>query len=85
MAYNNSLHKSIGMSPFRANYGFNPDCNIDAPPVLLKDNASVFTRDWSAHFDALRVHLTKAKEDIKNILILEKLSALPSKLVILFG
>ena len=65
MAYNNSLHKSIGMSPFRANYGFNPVCNIDAPPILLKDNASVLTRDWSAYFDALRVHLTKAKEDFK--------------------
>jgi len=85
MAYNNSLHKSIGMSPFRANYGFNPDCNIDAPPVLLKDNASVLTRDWSAHFDAFRVLLLKQKKTSKNILILEKLSALPSKLVTLFG
>jgi len=49
MAYNNSLHKSIGVSPFFANYGFNSSCNIDSPPVLLKDNASFLTRDWSAH------------------------------------
>jgi len=63
MAYNNSCHKSINMSPFRANYGFNPVCNIDSPPVLLKDNASVLTRDWTAHFDALKKHLIKAKED----------------------
>ena len=65
MAYNNSFHKSINMSPFCANYGFNPVCNIDSPPVLLKDNASVLTRDWSAHFDALKKHLIKAKEDFK--------------------
>jgi len=32
---------------------------------LLKDNASVLAKDWSAHFDALIVHLTKAKEDFK--------------------
>jgi len=62
MAYNNSLHKSINMSPFRANYGFDPICNIDAPPLYLKDNASELTRDWSAHFDSLRSHLAKAKE-----------------------
>ena len=53
------------MTPFRANYGFNPVCNIDAPPILLKDNALILTKDCPAHFDALRVHLTKAKEDFK--------------------
>jgi len=36
MAYNNSFHKFINMSPFCANYGFNPVCNIESPPVLLK-------------------------------------------------
>ena len=65
IAYNNSLHKSIGKSPFYANYGFNPCCNIDSPPILLKDNASVLTRDWAAHFDSLKKHLIKAKEDFK--------------------
>jgi len=49
MAYNSSYHKSIGMSQFRANYGFDPICNIDSPPILLKDNASMLTRDWSSH------------------------------------
>ena len=48
-----------------ANYGFHPNAVIDSPPILLKDNASVLTRDWAAHFDALRQHLSKAKEDFK--------------------
>jgi len=65
MAYNNSLHKSIGKSPFFANYGFNPSCTIESPPVLLKDNASALTRDWSSHFEALKRHLQKAKENFK--------------------
>jgi len=65
MSYNNSVHKSIGQTPFHANYGFNPNCVIDSPPVLLKDSAATLTRDWSAHFDALRQHLIKAKEDFK--------------------
>jgi len=65
MAYNDSLHKSISQSPFHANYGFNPDCIIDSPPILLKDTASTIARDWSAHFNALRFHLIKAKEDFK--------------------
>jgi len=65
LAYNNSIHKSTGKSPFFANYGFHPCCNIDAPPTLLKDNASVLTRDWVAHFNSLRSHLTKAKSDFK--------------------
>jgi len=64
-AYNNSMNKSIGHSPFFANYGFHPNAVIDSPPILLKDNASVLTRDWAAHFDALRQHLSKAKEDFK--------------------
>ena len=59
------MHKSIGKSPFFANYGFNPSCNINAPPILLKDNASSLTRDWASHFDALRTHLIKAKQDFK--------------------
>ena len=50
LAYNNSLHKSIGKSPFYANFGFNSCCNIDSPPILLKDNASTLTRDWASHF-----------------------------------
>jgi len=58
-AYNNSLNKSTGKSPFFANYGFHPNSVIDAPPPLLNDGASVLTRDWAAHFDALRQHLTK--------------------------
>jgi len=53
------------MSPFYANYGFNPKSSIDSPPVLLKDNASILTRDWAAHFEALKKHLLKAKEDFK--------------------
>jgi len=65
LAYNNSIHKSLGKSPFFANYGFNPNFNIDSPPVLLKDNASVLTRDWAAHFESLKHHLSKAKEDFK--------------------
>ena len=48
-----------------ANYGFHPNCTIDSPPVLLQDNASILSRDWSSHFDALRQHLIKAKEDFK--------------------
>jgi len=64
-AYNNSLHSSIGMSPFYANYGFHPNCFIDSPPILLKDNASCLTRDWSSHFESLKKHLIKAKEDYK--------------------
>ena len=59
------MHKSIGCSPFYANYGFNPSCNIDSPPVLLTDNASVLTRDWASHFNGLKRHLIKAKEDYK--------------------
>jgi len=65
LAYNNSLHKSIGKSPFFANYRFNPVCDIDSPPILLKDNASKLTRDWAAHFGALKTHLIKAKQDFK--------------------
>jgi len=44
-AYNNSLNKSLGRTPFFANYGFHPNSVIDAPPVFLKDYASVLTRD----------------------------------------
>jgi len=65
MSYNNSIHKSIGQTPFHANYGFDPNCVIDSPPVLLRDTASILTRDWSSHFNALRQHLIKAKEDFK--------------------
>ena len=65
LAYNNSIHKSIGKSPFYANYGFHPCCNIESPPILLKDNASILTRDWASHFDSLRKHLSKAKDDFK--------------------
>jgi len=65
MSYNNSIHKSIAQTPFHANYGFDPNCVIDSPPILLKDSASVLTRDWSSHFNALRQHLVKAKEDFK--------------------
>ena len=65
LAYNNSLHKSIGKTPFFANYGFNPLCIIDSPPILLKDNASNLARNWSAHFDSLKFHLLKAKENFK--------------------
>ena len=48
-----------------ANYGFHPNCTIDSPPVLLQDNASILFRNWSAHFDTLRQHLIKAKEDFR--------------------
>ena len=65
MSYNDSLHKSIGQSPFRTSYCFNPNCIVDSPPVLLSDPASALTRDWSSHFNALRKHLLKAKEDFK--------------------
>ena len=71
-AYNNSLHQSIGVSPFYANFGFNPNSIIDSPPILLKDNASVLTRDWSAHFQSLQAHLVKAKEDFKKYNDLKK-------------
>jgi len=47
------------------NYGFNPICNIDSPPVLLNDNTSVLTRDWVSQFNGLKKHLIKAKEDYK--------------------
>jgi len=65
LAYNNSIHKSIGMTPFYANYGFNPCCNINSPPILLKDNASSLTRNWAAHFDSMKKHLIRAKDDYK--------------------
>lgn len=65
MAYNNSFHKSINKSPFNANYGFDPICNIEAPPILLTDSASCLSREWSSHFDALKDHLLKAKQDFK--------------------
>jgi len=65
LAYN-SLHQSIGMTPFFANFGFHPNCSIDSPLVLLKDNASVLARDWFAHFTALKKHLLDAKETQKN-------------------
>jgi len=48
-----------------ANYSFHPNCTIDSLPVLLQDNASTLSRNWSAHFDALRQHIIKAKEDFK--------------------
>jgi len=65
IAYNNAIHKSIGKSPFAANYGFNPSCNINDPPILFKDKASVLTRDWNSHFEALKEHLIKAKNDYR--------------------
>jgi len=71
-SYNNSLHQSIGVSPFYANFGFNPNSIINSPPILLKDNASVLTRDWSAHFQSLQAHLFKAKEDFKKYNDLKK-------------
>jgi len=64
-AYNNSLHKSIGQSPFMANYGFHPNSTLDSPPILLQDKASILSRDWSSHFKTLRQLLLKAKEDFK--------------------
>ena len=64
-AYNNSIHKSIGKSPFLANYEFHSNCSIDSPPILLQDNASILARDWASYFDALKQHLVKAKEDFK--------------------
>ncbi|OUM66248.1 hypothetical protein PIROE2DRAFT_40966, partial [Piromyces sp. E2] len=54
ICYNYSIHKFIGQSPFHDNYGFHSNCNIDVPPVLLQDTASVLTKDWASHFDALR-------------------------------
>lgn len=65
MAYNDSIHNSTGTTPFKANYGFNPNCNLNAAPILLQDNASNLSRNWASHFGALRSHLIKAKEDFK--------------------
>jgi len=59
------LNISIDRTSFFANYGFHPNSVIDALPTLLKDNASVLTRDCAARFDAFHQHLTKAKEDFK--------------------
>jgi len=64
-AYNNSLHSSTGVTPFYANYGFHPQDTIDSPPILLKDSASSLTRNWNAHFEALKKHLKVAKEQFK--------------------
>ena len=65
ITYNDSIHKSIGKTPFVANYGFNPSFQIDTPPSLLKDNASELVRNWTEHFNALKKQLIKAKQDFK--------------------
>jgi len=63
IAYNDSMHKSNGKTLFFANFGFNPCCNINSPPVLLKESDSILTCDWAAHFDSLKQHLIKSFGD----------------------
>ena len=37
----------------------------DCPLIFINDNALILTRDWTSHFDSLKKHLSKAKEDYK--------------------
>jgi hypothetical protein len=64
--YNSSYHSSLGCTPFKALYGYDPQV-IAAPMVPPTDNKSVqeMLSDRQFHTEFLKQHLMKAQHRIK--------------------
>jgi hypothetical protein len=64
--YNSSYHSVLGISPFKALYGCEP--NLGALPPFDKDNMSeavLILRDRQAHLDNIKLHLANAQNRMK--------------------
>jgi hypothetical protein len=64
--YNSSYHSALGISPFKALYGCEP--NLGAMPPFDEDNmseADLILRDRQAHLDNIKLHLANAQNRMK--------------------
>ncbi|WVZ51461.1 hypothetical protein U9M48_002607 [Paspalum notatum var. saurae] len=64
--YNSSHHSSLGCSPFKALYGFDPNVGI-LPDTAQHATSSVqeFIQDRKIHLESLKLHLAAAKNKMK--------------------
>ena len=64
-SYNNKIHASIKVSPFFANYGFNPRMGVEPHRQTKVEAADDFTKRMKFIHEEAQAALTKAKEEMK--------------------
>ena len=65
LSYNNKIHASIKVSPFFANYGFNPRMGVELHRQTRVEAADDFTKRMKFIHEEAQAALTKAKEEMK--------------------
>ena len=65
-SYNNKIHASIKVSPFFANYGFNPRMGVEPNRQAKVEAADDFTKQMKYIHKEAQAALTKAKEEMKH-------------------
>ncbi|XP_050387198.1 uncharacterized protein LOC126803432 [Argentina anserina] len=56
-AYNNSVNRTIGMSPFEAAYGHNPTAPIDLIPMAMSQRPSQSATEFATHIHELHAEI----------------------------
>ena len=64
-SYNNSLHQSTNLTPFFANYGYNPKAHPEIPSNKRPSRAEKRAIDINVNIKILKENLDKAKETYK--------------------
>ena len=83
IAYNNSFHSSIGVSPFFANYGFHPRFIPEGPKIMfintptkgLSSDASMLTSELKNLHDELKIILEETRSSMKKFADRKRLKA----------
>ena len=70
-SYNNNIHASIEISPFFANYGFNPKMGSEPNRQTKVEAVDNFTKWMKFIHKEAQAALTKAKEEMKHYVITE--------------
>ncbi|KAI9175130.1 hypothetical protein LWI28_027810 [Acer negundo] len=58
-AYNNSIHRTTGKSPFMIVYGISPRQPIDLAPIQLESRTSEFAIDFATHMHDLHTEVRR--------------------------